>query len=219
MVNTFIISDDIRQSIKLLDNRRLGKQRVEAQQILNLLLDAIYICDELDWNPQPKGFDLEHDIAREEWFKNVFKQYKSLPFFIAREGRVIQGGWATHTAVLMWIGYEEALKEYITLCIQEWKRRGFKNTMTTYEVSNPVYPWWTRNTTLINSHISALLRKEKVRKESKWYWEMNDFVKISQTKWYSTGYLWISHLTLEQRKKLSICDDPSLCDPQTNDFV
>lgn len=219
MVNTFVVSSDIRESIKRLDNRRLGKQRVEAQQILNLLLDAIFVCETLGWDTQPKGFDLEQDIAREEWFKNVFKQYRSLPFLLGREGKVIKGGWASHTAVLMWVGYEDALKEYITLCIKEWKNRGFKNNMVSYDVANPVYPWWTRNYTLINSHISALLRKEKVRKENKWYWEMDDFVKVSQTEWYHTGYLWVSHLTLEQRKTLLIVDEPKFCDPQNNDFV
>lgn len=38
MVNTFLPSPDFRESAKLLDYRRLGKQRVEAWQILQALL-------------------------------------------------------------------------------------------------------------------------------------------------------------------------------------
>lgn len=37
MVQTFILSDDIKIIFKLLDDRRLGKQRVEAHQIINII--------------------------------------------------------------------------------------------------------------------------------------------------------------------------------------
>lgn len=36
MVNTFLISSDFDKNAQLLDNARLGKQRVEAYQILNI---------------------------------------------------------------------------------------------------------------------------------------------------------------------------------------
>ena len=38
MVNTFIPYSDFAKCAKVLDNKRLGKQRVEAKQILNILL-------------------------------------------------------------------------------------------------------------------------------------------------------------------------------------
>lgn len=37
MVNTFIVSDDYETTAKLLDYKRLGKQRVEAMQLINIL--------------------------------------------------------------------------------------------------------------------------------------------------------------------------------------
>lgn len=37
MVNTFIVSDDYETTARLLDYKRLGKQRVEAMQIINVL--------------------------------------------------------------------------------------------------------------------------------------------------------------------------------------
>jgi hypothetical protein len=40
MVNTFIPYADFTKCAKVLDNKRLGKQRVEAKQILNILTNA-----------------------------------------------------------------------------------------------------------------------------------------------------------------------------------
>jgi hypothetical protein len=37
MVNTFIVSDDYESTAKILDYKRLGKQRVEAMQLINVL--------------------------------------------------------------------------------------------------------------------------------------------------------------------------------------
>lgn len=37
MVNTFLVSDDYSETAKILDYKRLGKQRVEAMQIINIL--------------------------------------------------------------------------------------------------------------------------------------------------------------------------------------
>lgn len=39
MVNTFLPYPDIERSVATLDNKRLGKQRVECHQILGILLD------------------------------------------------------------------------------------------------------------------------------------------------------------------------------------
>jgi hypothetical protein len=39
MVNTFLPYDDFEKIAKVLDNKRLGKQRVEGMQILNILLN------------------------------------------------------------------------------------------------------------------------------------------------------------------------------------
>jgi hypothetical protein len=39
-------------------------------------------------------------------------------------------GWVNHPAVKMWRGYEPALVIYIQAMITEWKRRGFKSSLT-----------------------------------------------------------------------------------------
>ena len=62
-MQTFLPYADFVKTAKCLDYRRLGKQRVEAFQILNIL-----------------------------------------------EGKTTKAGWKHHPAVLMWEGYENALK-------------------------------------------------------------------------------------------------------------
>jgi len=217
MVNTFVVSPDIAQAVRALDNRRLGKQRVEAQQILRVLLDAVIIARHLKAPPRPTGYTLEDDIARECWYKRVYSDYRALDHHISVRDRVLKGGWSNHPMALMWIGYERALKHYITLCIHEWVRRGFANSMRTYAVPDPVYPWWTRNSTLINSHICALVRKEIVRAEPTHY--LPTFSFIMSTPFYSRGYLWVASLTLEQRRALQLADHPEYCHEQMNDIV
>lgn len=93
-MNTFLPYADFDASARSLDDRRLGKQRVEAMQILNVL-----------------------------------------------EGRT--KGWRNHPAVLMWRGYEDALRLYMNACIREWIRRGHRNQMALAHVDRnvPLPPW------------------------------------------------------------------------------
>lgn len=133
---------------------------------------------------------------------------------------------AHHPMLGMWMGYEESLKLYYNCCIEEWIARGCKNTMQLYELSVPeesiVHPWWVFSTYLHNSHKSALLRKEFVRREKKWYWDISDILTIRKTAYYPLGYCWPSKLSRQiitlmlTRKNVP----PSLvCAPILNDFV
>ncbi len=112
-MQTFLPYPSIIDSVASLDNKRLGKQRVEAMQILKALADPGY-------------------------------------------------GWQNHPAVKMWRGYEEMLKFYMNVCIDEWKRRGYKNTMVLVplDVSNMKTPPWIGNDVFHSSHRSNLLRKD-----------------------------------------------------------
>lgn len=77
---TFITDRDPNVTAKLLDSKRLGKQRIEALQILNSLVGI------------------------------------SKP--------------SNHPAFKMWKGYEEyLLYSYIPAIMNEWKRRGYSNTL------------------------------------------------------------------------------------------
>jgi hypothetical protein len=80
--------------------------------------------------------------------------------------RVLDGkvkGWRHHPAVLMWKGYERALKLYMNACIDEWVRRGFRNSMRKAGVRGRVeYPPWFGDPKFHACHRSNLLRKDPV---------------------------------------------------------
>ena len=111
-MQTFLPYKTFSQSVLCLDYRRLGKQRVEAFQILNALAGK-------------------------------------------------SKGWVNHPATKMWRGYEAALRFYKDLCIEEWIRRGYKNTMEVEEAYGPILmPRWLGDEKLHASHRSNLLKKD-----------------------------------------------------------
>lgn len=113
-MQTFLPYENFSESLRCLDYRRLGKQRVEAMQILNAL--------------QP-GYT--------------------------------QKGWVNHPATKMWRGYEEALKMYMNMCIEEWVNRGYNNNMEIVKIAKDVtMPPWLGNEDFHASHRSNLLRKD-----------------------------------------------------------
>lgn len=81
-MQTFMPYKNPKMTAQVLDNKRLGKQRVECIQIANYLL-----------------------------------------------GVSPNSSWRNHPAVKMWRGYETYLiKVYLREIMDEWIRRGFKNT-------------------------------------------------------------------------------------------
>ena len=117
-MQTFLPYDCFYESAKALDYRRLGKQRVEAMQLVN-------------------------------------STYKLLQDPNAKVG------WANHPARTMWTGYMDALKHYHNVIVEEWIRRGFKNTMKLYEIpSSIVLPHWLGDERIHASHRSNLIRKD-----------------------------------------------------------
>lgn len=113
-MQTFLPYADFVKTAKCLDYRRLGKQRVEAFQILNIL-----------------------------------------------EGKTTKAGWKHHPAVLMWEGYENALKKYFNDISSEWKSRGYKHNMGMYDInSHVIYPEWLGNNDFHIAHQSNLIRKK-----------------------------------------------------------
>jgi len=129
-MQTFLPYADFKETAKCLDYRRLGKQRVEAFQILNILLH-----------------------------------------------RTQSKAWSKHPAVLIWEGYENALKEYYKTIRQEWIERGYNNTMKTESINKTIiYPWWLGKESFHSSHRSNLLRKdEKYYSQFQWK-ESNDLL-------------------------------------------
>ncbi len=175
MVNTFLPYSDFKLSAKVLDNKRLGKQRVEAQQIITLLQDYDFLMFTL-------GIKRESYESVGELFKRIKKTYVALDFKYCRVGynyfmpndvkgqeyKEVKLGFGSHPAVKMWFGYIDALRYYTNCMIYEWVGRGFKNTMPIYyfptkDGSNDVFldaPHWLGNSNFHLSHQSNLLRKD-----------------------------------------------------------
>lgn len=110
-MQTFLPYPDFTRSARALDWRRLGKQRVEALQLLKVL-------------------------------------------------RGETRGWRNHPAALMWAGYESALELYMGVCIAEWIRRGYRNTMSWKLHERVIMPPWFGNPAFHIAHQSNLIRKD-----------------------------------------------------------
>ena len=119
MVQTFLVNSNFRLSAKSLDWKRLGKQRVEAYQILNLINDITFLSKVF-------SYPLCSASSRREWIKEIVQTYKKLPVKLIQlenrkyqickkgmKGRLVKLGFAYHPIVHAWFGYEEALKCYI----------------------------------------------------------------------------------------------------------
>ena len=145
-MQTFLPYSDIKRSLKCLDDKRLGKQRVEAYQIIS----AITGRPKLDGTP-----------------------YK---------------GWTNHPCTIMWRNNLPLLKHYLNCAIDEWKERGFKNTMEKESISEElVYPDWFGNPEFHDSHKANLLKKN-YEFYSKFKWGVNSELPYlwydKENRWY-----------------------------------
>lgn len=88
MVNTFIPYADFKKCAKVLDNKRLGKQRVEAKQILNIITDA---TETKGWRNHPvvkmwtgyaKALMLYYNTIVTEWINRGYKN--NMPMYVIK---------------------------------------------------------------------------------------------------------------------------------------
>lgn len=198
MVNTFLVDSNFQISASQLDSRRLGKQRVEAYQILNIIENLKILSGQ-------SGIRCETDFNT--FVNEIKKWYRSQPFvyiidvdcliehyekdniILNANQRQIKMGFSTHPAVEMWFGYEDALKEYIDAHIKEWIKRGYKNTMKIYNVNPKRYPEWIYWKHFHDNHRGALIAKEIARNEKSWYQEKEAFVQASPF----VDYIWVKN--------------------------
>jgi len=150
-MQTFLPYPDFARSAQVLDNKRLGKQRVECLQILKTLAKQPQYCPTC-YSEFP--FDYAHWLRCSQQGKHVM--LKKTP-------------WYNHPAVKMWRGYEQALVIYGLIVCNEWRNRNFKDTceakIKAFEKFEVVFdPPWLGNADFHASHRSNLLRKDPV-----WY--------------------------------------------------
>jgi hypothetical protein len=199
MVNTFVVDKDFKKSAQMMDSRRLGKQRVEAFQILNLI-ENIRLISELS--------GIYYKISFHSFVVEIKKWYQKQDFVLVVSGdflirypkssaptklnpdeRLVKMGFCTHPIVEMWYGYEDALKEYIDAHIVEWMDRGYKNTMKIYNVRAKQYPEWCGWDDFHENHRGALIKKELDRKEKPWYQLQSIFVDAKAFE----DYIWVKN--------------------------
>jgi len=138
--------------MKCLDNKRLGKQRVEGIQIRRALA-----------------------------------------------GKYKRGAWVRHPAVLMWKGYENYLDNYIILACQEWRDRGFMDSVerdlcqefnTQYNFGIGMPPFVTPR--LVSTHRANLYIKDPSHYSERW---RRDVYELDSTVCCpSCNYFWPTHL-------------------------
>lgn len=72
-------------------------------------------------------------------------------------------GWKHHPAVKMWRGHEHALAAYAWVMCDEWRRRGYNDSLQDWFVQFHDRPWtlpaWIGDERVHESHRSALARK------------------------------------------------------------
>ena len=109
---TFLPFPEFDKSAQCLDNKRLGCQRIEAWQIYQTLkYRTDYYC------PLCKGEIVNID--------DICSCRKENEYDIPNK-RV---AWKNHPIVRMWKGYESDLVCYGIRICNEWRRRGFKDSM------------------------------------------------------------------------------------------
>lgn len=90
-------------------------------------------------------------------------------------------GWRSHPAVRMWRGSTSALLEYGFAVCDEWRRRGYRDTvadsltdlMLTHDVEEGPAPRWLGDQPFHDSHKSNLLRKDPAH-YGRFHWEVPD---------------------------------------------
>ena len=168
------------QSARDLDYKRIGKQRVEAMQILHILV-GIRICAMF----YQRVFDPTHETV-ESYTRSIVQLFKQRPFLLIIDNDcqnytiydavpdgdkfpaplghwIFRPGYANHPAVRMWFGYEDALKEYTNVMIENFISRGYKNNMHRYTLPCQIdYPPWLSDPLTVGTHRAALLKKDPV---------------------------------------------------------
>ena len=146
-MQSFLPFANFTESARVLDNKRLGKQRVEGLQILKALDKGPWGC----WACHQK---VTH-----------FNEYKTGYHCYHCEAPLKRTAWYNHPAVLMWKSYENALVLYVEEICREWVRRGFKDTVAEkvqeFRKGNIcLLPDWFGDKAFHLSHQSNLLRKD-----------------------------------------------------------
>ena len=179
MVNTFLPYASLEATARALDFRRLGKQRVEAWQIWNVLRRAEEV------HPPSAGLGDAPWDAKRAWAEEAAQLWKKAT------GKRL--GWATHPAVVLWVGHRNGLALYYNAMLVGWEVRGGHNRILQPLLvpEETTLPAWTRSPALHNAFRWKLITKELYQpvrsvREPSWYVKNPDFVESTPVP----DYVW-----------------------------
>lgn len=149
----------------MLDNKRLGKQRVETLQIMGVLLGGLKTID----HAIEEYIELQ-EVEPNVWQEEICHREVPRPPEKWHVEKYAKASWLFHPAVMMWKGYEAALLDYQYAICYEWHvMRGFEDTclrktfMMFYTMpwllEDKSEPWWLGDEDFHLGHQSNLLRK------------------------------------------------------------
>lgn len=185
-MQTFMPYSDFEKVAQCLDNKRLGKQRVEALQIYNVLKKIYakergelpyYINAEIEKNEGCTNCPYLKQCIDEAGY-TLMDEWGKCPDEINDDVKI---AWEHHPIVKMWKGHDYAILQYGLAMCSEWVKRGFKDTLARKfcrevagdgcfeeedsKTNNKIkdeyvkYPSWIFDKELQLSHQSNLVRK------------------------------------------------------------
>lgn len=171
MVNIFIIKPNLLETAKLLDNKRLGKQRVEAKQIIDILEEL-----DLTGNITKKGWS--NHPALKSWigYTNHLKVYFNI---MVRE-------WISRGFKNTMIMYNiDETQYHIIDCIFDGKTSYYDNS----QFNEFSFPFWISFPPFYMSHQASLCRKNPKHYKSLLCEELYPFL--------NHGYIWPCNVSNE----------------------
>ncbi len=190
MVVTFCVADCPKECAKALDNRRLGKQRVEAMQIINLLESDKkkgfkHHPASLMWKDHINGLKYYCNCIIEEWISRGFKNTMDL----------YDISYLDDTSTNTNVKDNTPEKKDNTATNKKDNTEKKKDNTATNTTEKVTLPWWFTNKCLQMSHKCSLQRKDP-----KYY-------KFDVDSAYMlTGYIWPSKLSESDIKDISTCE-------------
>jgi hypothetical protein len=172
-MQTFLLSDNHTLTAQLLDYKRLGKQRLECTQLMDVLLRKAGLLNDgkTGWN---------NHVAIDYWYDEKNKQ-NYLPALILY----------TDVMIAEWVkrGYNNTLE------INKWKTL-VKIHPNLFNFGLP--PWTTNSEKIIESHRARVLQKD----ENFYFAKFVEFDISVPENWQQMEYIWM-RLTQAQAKKLT----------------
>ena len=185
MVVTFV-TGSLEYICYTLDRKRLNKQKVEANQILNASLGLT------------KGWSNHPAVLMWKGYPNALKYY-----FNEITNACIRRGFRNNMSFYEFT--EDQLNNIEYQSVQDYLQNGIPIEASQDKI---IFPWWFQWKPLLYSHHASLLRKHPKYYNFIFRQDDYEYDRKELQKYLTTGYLWPHKLTPEQIENFS----PIYCD-------